>query len=110
MLETAMKDTQISNLRNELQQGKQMQHVRASQPVVVQDPVEVDAAYINNVVNITTAGVLEDIRTPAKQQCVALVWPPMGPLARPYVDIDGPLSQDSLSWKNGGSERIEVSK
>lgn len=82
MLETAMKDTLISNLRNELQQGKQMHQVWVNQPVVVDDPMEVDDNIINNVVDVATAGVLEEIHTPAKRRHVPIVFPPLGPLAR----------------------------
>ena len=109
MLETTMKDTEISNLRNELQQGQQMHQVRASQPVVVDDAMEVDDTIIDNVVDIATAGVLEDIRTPAKRRRDPLVLPPMGPFAQPYVDVDGPLSQDPLSFPtNAEMEEVKA--
>ena len=107
MLETVRKDSQINDLRNELQRGQQTHHIGASEPVVVQEPMEVDDTYINNVVDVATAGVLEDISTPAKRQRVAPFLPPMGPLARPYVDIDGPLSEDSLSFPtNAPTEEV----
>lgn len=53
-----------------------------NQPVVVDDPMEVDDNIINNVVDVATAGVLEEIHTPAKRRHVPIVFPPLGPLAR----------------------------
>ncbi len=109
MLESATKDTEILNLRNALQQGQQVRQVRSSEPTVVDDAMEVDDTIINNVIDTATIGVLEDIRTPAKRRRVALVLPPMGPFARPYVDIDGPLSQDSLSFPTSAeSEEVNA--
>jgi hypothetical protein len=71
--------------------------------------MEVDDSYINNTVDVATAGVLEDIPTPAKRRRVAVVLPPMGPFAQPYVDIDGPLSQDSLSFPtNAQTEEVNA--
>ena len=69
-----------------------------SESTVVDDAMNVDDTIINNVIDTATTGVLADICTLAKQQRVAFVLPPMGPFARLYVDIDGPLSQDSLSF------------
>ena len=97
-LELSTKDSVISELQNELQQRRPVEHVEAPERVAVQDPMEVDETYINNLVDVVTAGVLEDIRTPPRRQRKPVMLPPFGPLARPYVDIDGPLSQDSLSF------------
>ena len=71
---------------------------QASQLAVVPKSMEVDDNYIDNVVDIAMVGVLDDIGTLAKQQRVAVVLPLMGRSTRPYVDIDGPLSQDLLSF------------
>jgi hypothetical protein len=61
MLEMSIKDKEIFTLRNELPQ------VRASQPIPVDDAMEVDDNIINNVVDIATVDVLEEIRTPVKR-------------------------------------------
>ena len=108
-VESATKDTQIMDLRNELQRRQQLQHSEANEPAVVQDPMGVDDSYINNTVDVATAGVLEDISTPTKRRRVAVVLPPMGRCARPYVDIDGPLSEDSLSFPtNAQTEEVNT--
>ena len=98
LIKTMTKDTKILNLRNALQQRQQVHQARWSEPAVVDDAMNVDDTIINNVTDTATTGVLEDICIPPKQQRVALVLPPMGLFVQPYVDIDGPLSQDSLSF------------
>jgi hypothetical protein len=97
-LETASKDTVISEMRNQLQQRPEMEVAPSSPPTVVVGAMEVDDDYINKVVDIATSGVLEDICTPAPRQRAPVVLLPVGPEARSYVDIDGPLSEDSLSF------------
>ena len=97
-LESAAKDAVISDLRNQLQERERPQSSQANDIPVVQDPMLVDESYINNTVDVATAGVLENISTPAKRRRVGVILPPPAPYPRPYVDIDGPLSQDSLSF------------
>lgn len=97
-LEVTTKDIQISRLQNQLQQRQPMEHVEVRETVAVHDPTEVDENYLNNVVDIATAGVLQEIRTPAKRQRPPVILPPLGPFVQPYVDIDGALSEDSLSF------------
>jgi hypothetical protein len=108
-LESARKDTQIMDLRNQLQEREKVQPSQANDLSVVQDPMVVDESYINNTVDVATAGVLENISTPAKRRRVGVVLPPLGPYARPYVDIDGSLSEDSLSFPtNAETEEVET--
>ena len=107
-LEVSTKNNTILELRSELRERQPSQHVQAPSVVAAEVDMEVDEEYINNVVDIATAGVLEDIRSPVKRQRPPVFLPPMGPLARPYVDIDGPLSQDSLSFDSFATSTVRL--
>ena len=108
-LESARKDAEVIDLRNQLQEREKLQPSQGNDLPVVQDPMLVDESYINNTIDVATSGVLENISTPAKRRRVGVVLPPLGPHARPYVDIDGPLSQDSLSFPTTAqTEEVET--
>jgi len=97
-VETTSKDLRISSLRSQLQHQQTVRVVEGNQTAVAPQPMEVDDVELNRVIELETARVLEDISTPAKRRRLPVFLPPMGPQAQPYVDIDGPLSQDSLSF------------
>ena len=96
----------ITDLRAKLGEGPRETPVGMNDPVQHIDPMDVDEYLLNNVVNQATAGVLEG--TPQRRHRPTVILPPMGPVARPYIDMDGPLSQDSLSFPTN-AENAEVS-
>jgi hypothetical protein len=65
--------------------------------------MDVDTLNFNNVVDMATAGVLDGIRTPARRQRPPVMLPLMGRLAQPYVDFDGPLSEDPSSFDSSAN-------
>jgi hypothetical protein len=66
MLKMTIKEKEISIFCNELQQRQKMHEVQASQPIPLNDAMEVDENILKNVVDVAIANVLEEIHPPAK--------------------------------------------